>query len=160
MASGPSHSFSLCLPGWRAPRHIKSNRCTTTVFFFLGSWGNHKPNILLKDGFWGTLWANGGGKWINNRPTGTVNQQSKGGFEWTLPSLQGTAKDRAPVSQGTALMSKPAGAGSLLALRKWLSRLSAACEPLEANVTPREGWCSCAQSCTSPQALDPLLRAC
>lgn len=49
-------------------------------------------------------------------------------------------------------MSKPAGAGSPLALRKWLSRLSAAWGPLEANAMLREGWCSSALSCTPPRA--------
>lgn len=164
MALGLAQSFFLCLPGWRAPCTLKSNRCTARLFFFLSSWGNHKPNILLEDGFWGALWANGEEKWINNWPRGRVNQQTKGGVWIDSHRPPGRSQGQDLWQSELSSNVKASWCGSLQALRKWLSRLSAAWEPLEANVMPSEGWCSSSVSSPSPRALclvhvDPVLSA-
>lgn len=95
------------------PLHINWNRCSERgLFFFIGSSGNHKANILQEDGFRGALWANWEGKWINERPSGTVNQQAKRRAECTVEAPGAQPKARASVSQSLVLMSKPAGPGS------------------------------------------------
>lgn len=96
------------------PLHINWNRCSDreALFFFTGSSGNHKANILLEDGFRGALWANWEGKWINKQPLGTVNQQAKRRAECTAEAPGVQPKARASVSHRLVLMSKPAGPGS------------------------------------------------
>lgn len=102
------------------PEEADRARCTLTgtgavsggLFFFIGSSGNHKANILLEDGFRGALWANWEGKWINEQPPGTVNQQAKRRAECTVEAPGAQPKARASVSQSLVLMSKPAGPGS------------------------------------------------
>lgn len=117
---GACDTTALCFSPVAETRGGRPAGCTLTgtgavsggLFFFFGSSGNHKANILLEDGFWGALWANWEGKWINEQPPGTVNQQAKRKAECIVEALGAQPKVRASVSQGLVLMSKPAGPGS------------------------------------------------
>lgn len=117
---GACDTGALCFSPNDETRGGRPARCTLTgtgamsggLFFFIGSSGNHKANILLEDGFRGALWANWEGKWINEQPPGTVNQQAKRRAECTVEAPGAQSKARASVSQSLVLMSKPAGPGS------------------------------------------------
>lgn len=117
---GACDTAALCFSPVTKTRGGRPALCTLTgtgavsrgLFFFIGSSGNHKANILLEDRFWGALWANWEGKWINERPPGTVNQQAKRRAECTVEAPGAQPKARASVSQSLVLMSKPAGPGS------------------------------------------------
>lgn len=117
---GACDTAAPCFSPAARTRVGRQARCTLTgtgaasggLFFFIGSSGNHKANILLEDGFRGALWANWEGKWINERPPGTVNQQAKRRAECTVEAPGAQPKAKASVSQNLVLMSKPAGPGS------------------------------------------------
>ncbi len=117
---GAYDTAAFCFSPVAETRGGRPARCTLTgtgavsggLFFFIGSSGNHKANILLEDGFRGALWANWEGKWINERPPGTVNQQAKRRAECSVEAPGAQPKARASVSQSLVLMSKPAGPGS------------------------------------------------